>query len=158
MREKSLSEITLRRYERPSKELSDRDLIKRICLSLGLLNPGDSRDAIVDTLYVLNSAEKPLTSRTIMKQAIEFRKKNKLSVSGLTYTNVCRQLRRLRSLMLVEMNSDAYQIAEKEQLLTLFNERIIPFYVENITVRIQDYLTELKERNEQEKKSYINRK
>jgi len=47
-----LSEITLRRYEKPY-DLSGRDLVKKLCLSLGLLQPGDSRDVIVDVLHVL---------------------------------------------------------------------------------------------------------
>jgi len=42
-----LAEITLRKYERPS-DLSKRDLIRKLCLSIGLLQPGDSRDIIVD--------------------------------------------------------------------------------------------------------------
>ena len=47
-----LSEITLRRYEKPIG-LSERDLFRKICLSVGLLQPGDSRDVIVDVFYVL---------------------------------------------------------------------------------------------------------
>ena len=44
-----LAEITLRRYEKPY-DLKDRELVKKVCLSLGLLQPGDSRDVIVDVL------------------------------------------------------------------------------------------------------------
>ena len=47
-----LSEITLRRYEKPY-DLTGRDLVKKLCLSLGLLQPGDSRDVVVDVLQVL---------------------------------------------------------------------------------------------------------
>jgi hypothetical protein len=46
-----LSEITLRRYEKPTHK--GRDLVKRLCLSSGLLQPGDSRDVVVDVLHVL---------------------------------------------------------------------------------------------------------
>ena len=42
-----LAEITLRRYEKPY-DLNSRELVKKVCLSLGLLQPGDSRDVIVD--------------------------------------------------------------------------------------------------------------
>jgi hypothetical protein len=36
-----LGEITLRRYESPTNE-SGRRLVRKLCLSLGLLQPGDS--------------------------------------------------------------------------------------------------------------------
>ena len=52
-----LSEITLRRYEKPY-DSSERDLIRKVCLSLGLLQPGDSRDIVVDVLMTLESARK----------------------------------------------------------------------------------------------------
>ncbi|MBS3115154.1 hypothetical protein J4482_00840 [Candidatus Woesearchaeota archaeon] len=51
-----LSEISLRRYEKPSK-LSDRELVKKFCLSIGLLQPGDSRDVIVDIMEVMLRAK-----------------------------------------------------------------------------------------------------
>ena len=48
--ETPLMEITLRRYEKPHN-LSQRDTLKKLSLSLGLLQPGDSRDIIVDMLF-----------------------------------------------------------------------------------------------------------
>ena len=42
-----LAEITLRRYEKPYN-LQKRELIRKLCLSIGLLQPGDSRDIIVE--------------------------------------------------------------------------------------------------------------
>ena len=52
-----LGEITLRRYEKPY-DSSQRELIRKVCLSLGLLQPGDSRDIIVDLLMVLEENRK----------------------------------------------------------------------------------------------------
>src|SRR3989344_1687788 len=52
-----LSEITLRRYEKPY-DSSKRELVKKVCLSLGFLQPGDSRDIVVDLLMVLEDARK----------------------------------------------------------------------------------------------------
>ena len=46
-----LVELTLRRYEKPT--MGDRELVRKLCLSLGLLQPGDSRDVIVDIFYIL---------------------------------------------------------------------------------------------------------
>jgi len=51
VRDIPLAEITLRRYEKPY-DSSKRELVRKICLSLGLLQPGDSRDIIVDILLV----------------------------------------------------------------------------------------------------------
>lgn len=60
-RDTPLQEITLRRYEKPSN-LVGRQLLKKLCLSLGLLQPGDSRDVIVDVLYVLLKAKNAHTN------------------------------------------------------------------------------------------------
>ena len=57
MKDIPLSEITLRKYEKPNN-LEKRELIRKICLSLGLLQLGDSRDIIVDILMVLVEANK----------------------------------------------------------------------------------------------------
>jgi len=59
--DRSLAEITLRKYEKPDN-LKDRELVRKLCLSVGLLQPGDSRDIIVDILYVLLKSQIPLTS------------------------------------------------------------------------------------------------
>ncbi|MBW3022825.1 hypothetical protein KY308_01865, partial [Candidatus Woesearchaeota archaeon] len=58
-KETPIHEITLRRYEKPYSS-SKRDLVKKACLSLGLLQPGDSRDIVVDVLYILLESGKEL--------------------------------------------------------------------------------------------------
>ena len=75
-----LSEITLRRYEKPSS-YTKRELNRKLCLSIGLLQPGDSRDIIVDIFQVLmnNKKEKILmNSEEIRDKVIQNRKKYKL--------------------------------------------------------------------------------
>ena len=52
-----LVEITLRRYEKPN-QMSERELVRKLCLSFGLLQPGDSRDVIVDVFCVLLQIKK----------------------------------------------------------------------------------------------------
>ena len=52
MKDIPLSEITLRKYEKPY-EASSRELTRKLCLSIGLLQPGDSRDVIVDVFEFL---------------------------------------------------------------------------------------------------------
>ena len=70
-RDVPLSEITLRRYEKPS--LKGRDLVRKMCLSVGVLQPGDSRDVIVDVLYVMLKEKKELNSEEIREKVISFR-------------------------------------------------------------------------------------
>ena len=57
LRDTPLMEITLRRYERPDKS-NPRELVKKFCLSIGLLQPGDSRDVVVDILLILQETSK----------------------------------------------------------------------------------------------------
>ncbi len=54
-RDTPLAEITLRKYEKPT--MSERELVRKFCLSIGLLQPGDSRDVVVDVLHVLLKAK-----------------------------------------------------------------------------------------------------
>ena len=75
MKDIPLSEITLRKYEKP-EGLEKRELIRKICLSLGLLQLGDSRDIIVDILMVLinaNKDKKNLNSIEIRKRTEDLR-------------------------------------------------------------------------------------
>lgn len=57
LKEAPLVEITLRRYEKPYV-LNQREAVKKVCLSLGLLQPGDGRDSIVDIVLVLEKSSK----------------------------------------------------------------------------------------------------
>ena len=75
-RDVPLAEIALRKYEKP-ENFRGRDLVRKLCLSLSLLQPGDSRDVIVDILHVLLKAKKELSSEEIGKLVIDERKKNK---------------------------------------------------------------------------------
>ena len=145
-REIPLAEITLRRYEKPSK-LSERELVRKLCLSIGLLQPGDSRDIIVDILHVLIKAKKQkkeLASDEIEKEVIEARKKQKLALHGIASSNIRRQIKRLKDLFLVEKAKNGYRINEFEELGTIFEERINKFYVNSIIERVRDYFNAVK--------------
>ena len=142
-----LSEITLRRYEKPSK-LSERELVRKICLSVGLLQPGDSRDVIVDIFHVLLKAKKQkkfLDSKEIEKQVIEARKKQKLPLLGIASSNIRRQLKRLKELFLIESIANKYRITEFEDLRIIFEEKIEKYYLKSIIDRIRDYLEAIKQ-------------
>ena len=142
-----LAEITLRRYERPTN-LSERELIRKLCLSIGLLQPGDSRDVIVDILHILIKAKKQqrnLTSDEICAQVIEERKNLKLPMLGIASSNIRRQLKRLKDLLLVEKRLNAYRIIEHHNLADLFDEKIEKFLLPAINSRIKEYLKKIDE-------------
>ena len=138
-----LSEITLRRYERPYN-MPRRELVRKLCLSVGLLQPGDSRDVVVDILSVLLNSKKEMSSDEIKKKTVILRKKNKLSLKGVADSNVRRQLKRLRTLFLVEKVKNNYRIHEKDEMINIFNEKIEKFYLKNITDRVREYFSAIK--------------
>ena len=142
-----LAEITLRRYEKPMS-LSDRELIRKLCLSVGLLQPGDSRDVIVDVFHVLIKAkreQKNLTSEEICAYVIEERKKSKLPMLGIASSNIRRQVKRLKDLLLVEKRINAYRITEHNHLVEIFEEKIEKFLLPSINSRIKEYLKRIEE-------------
>lgn len=142
-----LAEITLRRYEKPAN-LSERELVRKLCLSVGLLQPGDSRDVVVDVLNVLVKArkgQKQLTSDEVCSLVIEDRRNLKLPMLGIAPSNIRRQLKRLKDLLLVEKRLNAYRIAEHNSLHEVFEEKIEKFLLPSINSRIKDYLRRIDE-------------
>lgn len=145
MKDLPLSEITLRKYEKPNK-LEKRELIRKICLSLGLLQLGDSRDIIVDILMVLleaNKKKEKLSSDEIKKRTEELRKKYSLETKGLAESNIRRQLKRLRDNMLIDKVENSYYISEHNSLKEIFKNNIERFVIPQIVERINEYLDEL---------------
>ncbi len=138
-----LSEITLRRYERPY-DMPKRELVKKVCLSVGLLQPGDSRDVIVDVLHVLLDSKDGLDPEAVVNTVVEYRKSAKVPLKGIAASNVRRQLKRLRNLYLVEKVNNSYRIAESENLNLIFEERIEKFLLPLIVKRVKEYLKALK--------------
>ena len=138
-----LGEITLRKYEKPTN-LNRRDLIRKLCLSIGLLQPGDSRDVIVDVLNVMLEASKNktlLNSIIIRDGVIKLRKKYNLPQKGIAESNIRRQLKRLRELFLVEKIANEYRITEWDNLDNIFEEKIEKFYLESIKSRVKEYFS-----------------
>lgn len=138
-RELPLSELTLRKYE-PPRELARRELVRKFCLSLGLLQPGDSRDVIVDVALVLLSAKEPLTARDIEKQVIDSRENAKAAMLGVAPSNIRRQILRLRELFLIEKVVNTYRVRENQRLEQIFEEHIEKYYLASITKRVKEYL------------------
>lgn len=141
-RDTPLLEITLRKYERPYG-LSPREVVRRVCLCLGLLQPGDSRDAIVDIMYVLLSERKLrrlIGAEELARRVISLRKRFRKPVHGVATTNVRRQLARLKELLIVEKVGAGYRIIEWMSLEELFRERIGKSLFEESLQRVQEYL------------------
>ncbi len=142
-----LMEITLRRYEKPAS-LSERELVRKLCLSVGLLQPGDSRDVIVDILNVLIKARKKnlnVTSDEICSLVIEERKRLKLAMLGIASSNIRRQVKRLKDLLLIEKRLNAYRIVEHNSLAEVFEDNIEKFLLPSIISRIKEYLKKIDE-------------
>ena len=145
MKDLPLSEITLRKYEKP-EGLEKRELVRKICLSLGLLQLGDSRDIIVDILMILinaNKEKKRLSLDEIRTKAEQLRKEYSLKTKGLAESNIRRQLKRLRDAMLIEKSENKYYLSEHESLSNIFENSIEKFIIPQTIERIKEYLSEL---------------
>ena len=140
-----LAELTLRRYEKPF-ELEGRNLVKKLCLSIGLLQPGDSRDVMVDVFYVLLKERRELTSKEIEQLVRQSRKDHNLVMLGVAGSNIRRQLKRLRDLFLIEKVQNHYRITENAKLSEIFEEKIERFYLESIVSRVKEYFKAIDEK------------
>ena len=140
----ALAEITLRKYEKPSTK-DKRELVRKLCLSVGLLQPGDSRDVIVDVLQVVLQSEEELTSTEVERAVIAKRKEEGLQLLGVAPSNIRRQLLRLRDLFIVEKVKNNYRIRENAQLKTIFAESIEAYFLDSIIKRVKEYVAEIDE-------------
>jgi hypothetical protein len=145
MKDIPLSEITLRKYEKPAN-LEKRELVRKICLSLGLLQLGDSRDIIVDILMVLVDANKnkeEINSDEINLRVREIRKKYSLPDKGMAESNIRRQLKRLRDSMIVDKSENKYFLSEHSSLKEIFRNNIEKFIIPQTIERVKEYLDEM---------------
>lgn len=145
-RDTPLVEITLRRYEKPT--MNDRELVRKFCLSVGLLQPGDSRDVVVDVLHVLlkgKQRREELHSEEIKNMVMDYRKKNGLPMLGIASSNIRRQLKRIKDLHLIETNANLYRISEWSDFSELFEHKIENFILKSVTDRVRDYVKRIDE-------------
>lgn len=143
-KETPLAEITLRKYERPF-DLERREVFKKICLSLGLLQPGDSRDVIVDVFQAIVD-NKELSSEDIVDKVVKNRKKYKLEQLGIAPSNIRRQVKRLKDLFLIEKSGNVYRVTEGAPLIEVFEEKIERFLLRSILDRVKEYLQVLEKK------------
>jgi hypothetical protein len=143
-RDTPLAEITLRRYEKPT--MSERELVRKFCLSIGLLQPGDSRDVVVDVLHVLLKAKQrkeELHSEEIKNHVMQERKGLGLPMLGIASSNIRRQLKRVKDLHLIETNANLYRITEWGDMSEIFEEKIQNFVLQSVLSRVKDYVKKL---------------
>ncbi|MFW5990948.1 MAG: hypothetical protein ACOCZ6_04575 [Nanoarchaeota archaeon] len=141
IKEEPLAEIVLRKYEMPY-QTDTREILKKFCLSVGLLQPGDSRDIIVDVLNVLleaKSATKMLDSEKTKELVKEKRQNEGLPLVGVASSNIRRQLKRLRDLGFAEKIKNRYRITEFGELERIFEERVENFILPSIISRVKEY-------------------
>ncbi len=137
-KEKPLAELTLRKYEKPYR-LSGRELVKKLCLSMGLLQPADSRDVVVDVFLSLLKSPEPIALSGIEKSVKLSRKQHSLPLTGSASSNVRRQVKRLKDAFIVEKVGKNYRIAENAPLHEVFADRIEKFYLPTIVSRVKEY-------------------
>ena len=145
VRDVPLNEITIRKYEKPY-DAPKREIVRKVCLSLGLLQPGDSRDIIVDILLILDEARNQkimLNSFEIRDKVGAVRKQNSLDSKGLAESNIRRQLKRLRDAMIVEKTENKYRLSEFLPISEIFTTKIEKFMIPQIIERIKEYLNKL---------------
>ena len=110
------------------------------------LQSGDSRDVVVDILLALDNAgkdKKELTSEQIKEEVENIRKENSLELKGIADSNIRRQLKRLRDIMIVEKKANNYRLSEFESLSEIFKNKIENFLIPDILKRVNEYLEEL---------------
>lgn len=142
-----LIEITLRKYEKPYFN-DNRDLVRKYCLSLGLLQPGDSRDVIVDVLLSLLLAKKDsskLSSEDIKDYVVKIRQDRKLPLNGIAPSNIRRQIKRLRDMTLVEKVRNSYRISEFARVSDIFEDKLERYVIPSIIQRVKEYNRKLDE-------------
>ncbi|MGM5481561.1 MAG: hypothetical protein ACQESE_04075 [Nanobdellota archaeon] len=136
-----LAEVTLRKYERPNS-LSGRNLVRKLCLTLGLLQPGDSRDVVVDVLHVMlkNKGNGPLTSKQVEEQVVKNREEHNVPQLGIAPSNIRRQLLRCRELFLIEKVKAAYRITENLSFSEIYSEKLKNYHLKSIMDRTREYM------------------
>lgn len=147
MKDLALDEITMRRYEIPGKigkneKENERQFMKKFCLSLGLLQEGDGRDIIVDMLLVFlrkKKERKMINIKELHREIITIRKNFGLDERGISHSNIRRQLKRLKDMMLIEKIKDSYRISEFDLLTNIVEKKIFQIKLKGIMGRIKEY-------------------
>lgn len=132
-RDAPLQEITLRKYEMASNQ-STEEMSRKFLLSVGLLQPGDSRDTISQIFHMLLVARKSKQALQISNFLEQLEGK-----PGASAPNVRRQLRRLKDMKLIEKAGNGYRITEFGDISSIVENYIIPFVINQSVERLREY-------------------
>lgn len=139
LKDTPLVDLTLRKFERPSDESTDM-LLRKFCISIGLLQPGDSRDIVVDILKILLAAKKEKKFYSSAEVEALLKQTN---TEGIAASNVRRQLLRLEKIGIAEKTSNGYRIREFLELSRLMNDYVKNYILEPTFKRIIEYAEEI---------------
>jgi hypothetical protein len=133
-----LAGINLNEFERPGGDYFTN--LRRFCISIGVISPGESRVGIVHILDVLLKARKEhpqgLDSYSIVKELYKTDVK-------IVYANILRDVRKLIAVGLVEKRDTKYRIKENLNLSDILDSFIKPYIVDRILKRISEYAARL---------------
>ena len=133
-RDVPLSGISLNEFERPGADYFTN--LRRFCISLGVISPGESRLGIVNILDILLKAKKKdaggLDSKQIVKELYE-------TDTQIVYANILRDLRKLIAVGIVEKRGNRYRIRENMPLKDILDSFIRPYVIDRIMNRISEY-------------------
>lgn len=134
-REIPITEITIRKFEKPYPQERE-ELIKKFCISLGLLQPGDSRDIIIDILNLFLEANK---EKKLLKPEEIYKNLSKIKKEGNAPSNIRRHLKRLKVMNIIEKFNKGYRIKEWLSLKEVVKKNIKNNIIAPILDRIEEY-------------------
>lgn len=139
-KDKPLAGISLNEFEKPGSDYMSN--LRRFCISLGVISPGESRVAIVHILDLLLKTRKKdpegLDSYAIIKELYQIDVK-------IVYANILRDLRKLIAVGIVERRENRYRIKENMGLKELLDTFVKPYIIDKILKRIDEYAEKLDE-------------
>ncbi len=136
-----LSEFTLRKLETPFTN-NFRELVRAFCVSIGVLQPGDSRDVIVDVMVVLlkySKKQKVLYSAEVKQVVCDYRSHMNLELRGVSSSNILRDLKILKDKGFIEIIGGGYRLREWMPLSKIFNEHVENYLIKTTIERIKEY-------------------
>lgn len=128
-----IDEITLRRFEKPlNNDL--KSLIRKFAISIGLLQPGDSRDIMSQLLFSFINASKRQEFLLVDDIIAQFKNEK-----GGTPNNIRRHIRRLKDLSIIERTTYGYRLKEFLPLSEIFEEYILKYTINPSIARLKEY-------------------
>lgn len=132
--DRPLSGISLNEFEKPTNDYNVN--MRRLCISLGLVRPGESRIAIVYILDILIKARKKKKEGLDSYEIVNELYKKKIKI---VYANILRDIRKLINAGLVEKRNNLYRIRENMKLNEIVTSFIKPYIIDRTLKKIEEY-------------------